>query len=147
SCKTQYTDDSLSFCLQDGTPLIPNDSDPSTVGFGETETIVGRRAEPTHWQQSREIGILVSPSKKSSNWLLMVAILVLLLVILVGGAGAALYFFLRPGRTVANNTLVLTPTPANKVNTNSNTMRPTPSPTANTNATALSPTPTPVAVD
>ncbi|MFL6468169.1 MAG: hypothetical protein ACJ72Z_09465, partial [Pyrinomonadaceae bacterium] len=41
TCRTQYTDDSLRFCLQDGSLLIaPSPGDTPTVAFDETPTVV-----------------------------------------------------------------------------------------------------------
>ena len=50
SCRTQYTDDTLRFCLQDGTPLIayPDADEPSVSQTGqEEETAVRARRHPT----------------------------------------------------------------------------------------------------
>ena len=42
-CRTRYQDDTLSFCLDDGTPLVAGpQSDTPTVVLGETETYVAR---------------------------------------------------------------------------------------------------------
>jgi hypothetical protein len=42
SCQSQYSDDTLNFCLQDGTPLAAPQSAP-TVSFTEQETVVAAR--------------------------------------------------------------------------------------------------------
>ena len=46
NCRTRYTDDTLRFCLQDGTPLAADAEQlPPTVAFGEaeTETVISPR--------------------------------------------------------------------------------------------------------
>src|SRR5438552_19014995 len=60
-CGTQYSDITLSFCLQDGTPLVvAPQTDTPTVVLGETETVVPRRgairvpiddSQPSGWGQ------------------------------------------------------------------------------------------------
>ena len=149
SCKTQYTDDSLSFCLQDGTRLIRPETDSSTIAFGETETMVGSRdSEVTQWRQSEEARTSQpAQPKKSSKVPLIAVILALLLVIFVGGAGVLAWLIFRPVGPIANNSSVTTPTPVNPRNTNSivnnNNRAGTPTPTARTNLNVAFPTPTP----
>jgi hypothetical protein len=56
NCQTTYTDETLKFCLQDGTPLVESvDSPMDTVSFGNEETVITtrqvervERIEPIH---------------------------------------------------------------------------------------------------
>jgi len=64
TCQSQYTDDTLQFCLQDGSPLKPVGDSPEskTIAFGEQETVVSNRqseqinppqmTNPTGWNPS-----------------------------------------------------------------------------------------------
>lgn len=38
TCNRNYTDQNLSFCIEDGTPLVPVDEAPSSSGIAQTET-------------------------------------------------------------------------------------------------------------
>ena len=109
NCQTRYTDDTLKFCLQDGTPLADEpDVTPPTVAFGETETVAApRRVEPLRidvpppdergWQPSQETQIAppvqtAAPPKKSRTFLVVLATaFITLLLLAVGGIGAWLY--------------------------------------------------------
>src|SRR5207302_10815187 len=45
ACKTQYTDDTLQFCLQDGTPLaFASQADTPTAALNDAETLAARKA-------------------------------------------------------------------------------------------------------
>ncbi len=56
NCQTTYTDETLKFCLQDGTPLVETlNSSMDTVSFGDEETVITsrqvervERVEPIH---------------------------------------------------------------------------------------------------
>ena len=85
SCKTQYSDDTLSFCLQDGTPLAAGfSSDTPTVVLGETETVAARRGDRVNvhvgdsgssaWQQSQVTHVATQrPERQGSNTPIAVA--------------------------------------------------------------------------
>lgn len=109
NCQTRYTDDTLQFCLQDGTALLSDESQSSmpTVAFNdEQETVVKNRRndainfelqnskEPQNWQSSANgAGSFQTEPKKSNTALAVVTtILAMLLVFGAGGIGAWLYF-------------------------------------------------------
>src|ERR1051325_6980190 len=83
-CGTQYSDVTLSFCLQDGTPLVAvPQTDTPTVVLGETETVVpGRNAirvpiddsQTSGWGQSQVTRVAPSPERKGSNTALAVVL-------------------------------------------------------------------------
>jgi hypothetical protein len=151
SCNTQYTDDSLAFCLQDGTRLVQAKSGPPTAVSDETETVVRdreRSPESTNWRQT-EITQISQPTgaKKSSNLMLIAAILGLVLVIVVIGGAALVWFVFLPAKTPANNMVANASTPATAINSNvvpGNANRTgAPMPAVNTNLNVALPTPTP----
>ncbi len=144
-CQTSYTDDSLKFCLQDGTPLDEfSDQSAPTVAFDtDSETVVSpKRVEPirfeppssyqTDWEPSQPI--MVQPAVRKSNMTAIVLLTALgtILLLGLGGIGAWLYFN-RSKTEVAVN---VNTAPANRLsNSNassnqiSNTNSPTPAPT------------------
>jgi hypothetical protein len=155
SCKTNYADDTLQFCLQDGTQLttLSNAQIPTVVfNEAEAETVVripprtdSNQIPPTgqNWEQRQTSAQFQPPPKKSNTALavLLTAFGMLLLFVLVGGA-----WFLFAKKNIPGNRDFPTPTrtPAN-INTNSNTntnASPTPkvSPTATITPT-VNPTP------
>src|SRR5687767_13451247 len=64
SCKTNYADDTLQYCLQDGTQLVALPDSPPTVAFNETEaqTVVRlNQPQPPNWQPPPSEVTRVSP--------------------------------------------------------------------------------------
>lgn len=143
ACQAQYADDTLSFCLNDGTPLdIGAQPDAPTVVIGETETFVARSGQTgSHAWQPSEVTRVQSfeQPKKSSNTALIVALTAGGMLLLFGVIGIAAWMLLRDtdGPLVANtNTNLVKPTPNLNTNFNSST------PNANT-PTRPSPSPSP----
>jgi hypothetical protein len=106
TCQSQYTDDTLQFCLQDGAPLrfVAGSAESSPSHYGEQETVVaGRPSEkintphitnPTDWNPNQfQSNAAIQPEKKSNAILpvLLTAFVMLLLFSFVG-IGAWLYF-------------------------------------------------------
>jgi hypothetical protein len=99
TCQSQYTDDTLQFCLQDGSPLQ------FAAGSGEQETVVSARpsekinpppvTSPTGWHpnQYQSSADARTPEKKS-NATIAVFLTVFVMLLLFGfvGIGAWLYF-------------------------------------------------------
>src|SRR5687768_5888409 len=96
SCRTQYSDDTLFFCLQDGTPLVGSEAENPTVALGETETFV-RRVGGEHvdvpaddsdhavWRQSVATQVAEPRmGKKSSTTSIAVAVTALGMLFLFG---------------------------------------------------------------
>lgn len=107
TCQSQYTDDTLQFCLQDGSPLsLLGDSPESrTIAFGEQETVVSNRpsgqinqpqmTNPTGWNPNlhQSYPTMPAPEKKSNATMaVFVTVFVMLLLFSVVGIGAWLYF-------------------------------------------------------
>ena len=158
SCKTQYPDDTLQFCLQDGTPLAWAESpDMPTVVIGETETVVsragqGRMSIPVNdpnspaWQPSQVTRVATAvPEKKGLNTALAVVLTALGMIVLFGIVGlAALVFWKNSQQASVSNTANTTNLPGGMVNTNYNTNRtPQSTPFATPLTTSTNPTPTP----
>lgn len=106
SCQSQYTDDTLQFCLQDGSPLQSVlGSQTPTVAFGEQQTVVSNRqsnqintpreTQPTNWKPSQfsSSADFQSSAKKSNTTaaVFLTAFLMLLFFSFVG-IGGWLYF-------------------------------------------------------
>lgn len=158
-CQTRYQDDTLSFCLDDGTPLVAGpQSDTPTVVLGETETYVARsgyQSPPS--EVTRVQSFEHSPPKAGSNTALIVTVTVLSMLLLFAAIGIGAFLYMNsggPAATRPNINIDLPPTNLNKnfnagsPATNSNSSAsPSPVPTvsmpsANTNAnTAVPPVP------
>jgi hypothetical protein len=106
TCQSQYTDDTLQFCLQDGSPLnFITDAQSKTIAFGEQETVVSNRpsgqinqppmTNPTDWNPNhyQSNPAMPAPQKRSSATMaVFVTVFVMLLLFSVVGIGAWLYF-------------------------------------------------------
>ena len=145
NCQTRYTDNTLKFCLQDGTPLVADSEEAApTVMFDEAETVVAaRQVEPlaidvpetaaSNWEQNRTAHVppaaQAAPPKKSRTFL-VVLLTALLTLLLLGAGGLGVWLYMRNKQAeVAKNTASNNQT----LNTNSNTRsnaRNSPSPTA-----------------
>lgn len=95
-CQTTYADESLQFCLEDGSRLATlanQSSQMPTQSFSEEETVVAR-SQPT-WEQSRVTqisGIQPQTSKSNNTTAVLVTVLIMTLIFSVGGVGAWIYF-------------------------------------------------------
>jgi hypothetical protein len=149
-CRTEYADDSLQFCLQDGTPLAAPASQSSSDFEIESETLVVPkqvqpiRFEPPSSYQGKQENWQPSPPvaaesiKKKSNTATIIAVSVLgtILLLGLGGFGAWLYFKNSKAKVAVNvNTVSNRQTNSSAAN-NQN---------ANANIAAVSPTATPTA--
>lgn len=171
SCGTQYTDETLRFCLQDGTPLTAvagGDPEMSLPG-GEEETVARARPIPNHagasvepaWRPGKEVD-RVSPSPvlpkrpRSTLAVASLAAALVLLVLLLGGAVGLWLYFRDPdgeaARNTGNSTAGQNKGSAANSNVNRNAARqPTAANRSNANANANAnlqqPSPEPPAVD
>ncbi len=116
NCRTEYTDDALRYCLQDGTPLVAAQNDAPYFNT-ESETVIApKRVEPIRFDlpssyQSSDANretvqpVAVERETKKSNTAAIVALSVLgtMLVLGVGGIGAWLYFNDKKTVAVAGN--------------------------------------------
>ena len=109
NCKTTYSDDTLLFCLSDGTNLIPVSNSEKTVEMsGKTNQMrfnVPAHSEPT----------IVSPAKLQpppprsgiNPWLIVLPLFGILILAVLGLLG---YILLKPANVVVSNTATPTPT-------------------------------------
>ena len=146
-CRTSYTDDSLQFCLQDGTPLVGS---PTTNNLDESETVISPRQDKMRfdlpYQQnaagSREVIVAETPRKSNTG---LIVTLTALLTLLTAGAGVAGIFYLK--RNEKNNVAlnVNSKPPANiiapNVAQNSNINFPVVNANANQNSNSVTPVP------
>jgi len=131
NCQTQYTDDSLRFCLEDGTSLLSSsgkNSQMPTQTFDETETVVRRNQAPSGWEQSQVTRVAaLQPKVKKSNLPLIVILTALTLFVFFGGA-AGVWLLLIGG---SSEVKVL---PNNNTGTNNTYKSPSPTPTSIVNS-------------
>jgi hypothetical protein len=109
SCRTTYTDDSLSYCLSDGTALVVHDDDP-TVVRGKDKVRIGIPFE-TERARAAVVPADSKPSPSSMKWLFLIGgglLLAIAAVAVLGLAGAAFYFSSTPDHT---QEVPRTPTP------------------------------------
>ena len=89
NCQSVYTDESLRFCLQDGTSLVnypERNSETPTLVLGEIETVVRQNKTTTGWEQAKKTHALtLEPQSKKSNTPIAIIITALAMCILFGG--------------------------------------------------------------
>ena len=142
TCKKTFTDPTLSYCIDDGTPLVSTgdyDDDPADVGSGPDTGWNPPPYQPPGYQP---------PGEKRRTWPWIVGLFGVLLLVLVGASIAAAIFIPRilknsresgavrnentnqPSNLNSNSNSIAESTPEN-TNTNSNTNAPvnTPAPT------------------
>ena len=150
SCKTNYADDTLQFCLQDGTQLVTATDVPVFDTYAEQETVIRPHpparvvplspsgAQTGQWQAppTQPATNNYPDAPKKSNTLAAVLLTALLMLVLFG-AGAWLY--LRKDKQVAVNVNADSPAnrPANMNSANNQNQN------ASNNQNANTPTPTP----
>lgn len=131
-CHSNYTDDTLTFCLQDGTKLIAeqiSETEFPTVAFGEkTERFTTKKDvnqirfelqndEQNTWNQSAETKIAsITSNERKSNTLVAVLATILGMLILFGGAGFGFWFYFSSDRGSVSS--------ASNDNSNSTDLRP-----------------------
>lgn len=136
-CSAQYADDTLSFCLNDGTPLANGPQpDTPTVVLGETETFVARSSHASQPSGVTRVQTFEQPGK-SSNTVLAVVATAFGMLIVFGIIGLGTFLYVNSGQQpVANaDTNVSKPPTTRDGNFNAS------SPVTNT-ATSTSPMPT-----
>jgi hypothetical protein len=111
TCQSQYTDDTLQFCLQDGAPLqfIPG-SQSKTIAYGsEPETVVANRpsnqirtphvTNPTDWNpQQFSSNPAFQPPATKSNTPVAVFLTAFVMLLLFGLVGIGLWLFFKGPR-------------------------------------------------
>ena len=148
-CGTTYSDDTLLYCLQDGSPLTGALTETPTVFLDEEETQAARRGgirvpvEP-RFPSARgpargQLPEQVVPLQKSSNTLLIVAVTAVVMLLLFGIAGlAAFVYFRNSQQAVVQNGVTSNTTTGLPAKTST----PMPTATAKTVSTTSTPAPT-----
>jgi len=135
TCQTQYPDDTLQFCLQDGTPL-------AFASQAHTPTVVLNK--PLEWQQSQVTSVAATQSKATgSKMAVAVTVTVfIMLMLFAGGVGAWLYFRNSQTETAKNTTTNIPIQSPNANNRTSPTQQVSPSVTPSPTRTANTSMPT-----
>lgn len=145
NCNARYGDDTLVFCLQDGTPLVAGiEAETPTVVFGETATVAALTGQP--WRQSEVTRVAtLKPEKRGSNTAVAIILTVLGMLVLFGVIGfAALIFWRNSQQPVISNAGNTANARGGLVNTNYNASPPPQmSPFANAGPTRAASTPFP----
>ncbi|HMT09048.1 MAG TPA: hypothetical protein PKA82_13665 [Pyrinomonadaceae bacterium] len=141
-CNVEYADDTLSFCLNDGTPLTVSTTGAATAVFNESETVVRGSQQAADWPQSQATHYIPQqstappPSQGSTGGkkgMIVLALAALGLLVVVGiAAVAGFIYFNSSGNNAAVTNVNSSPTPTRTPETNkpSPTTTPSPSPTA-----------------
>ena len=162
NCQTTYTDDTLRFCLQDGTPLAEvsgaNTVMP-TVSFDDSETLVSRKppqqvvplnipqTQSQNWERDEQTRVVAPPvAARKSNTALTVLATVLGVFVFLGITGLGAWFLLksRKPEVVAVN---VNAAPANRpANVNSANINSANVQNLNVNANKSAPMPSPTSM-
>lgn len=145
NCRTEYADDSLQYCLQDGTPLVVNANQSVSANYEtESETlVVPKKVEPirfeppssyqtnqTNWQPNQQPVIIErEPKKTNTAAIVVMTALGTILLLGLGGLGAWLYFRNTQPQVAVNINAAPQNRSSNAAN-NQNANLATPSPTA-----------------
>ncbi len=139
NCQTTYADETLSFCLNDGTALVRMPGEQATVVRRSSDPIrvdIPTVAAAPQYVPARQVApgtTWASSSGGPLKILLAAAVVLVLLLAVIGGVGALLYFNSGP-RQAAANIAKPTPTPATNAATS-----PSPIPTASINIVVSTP--------
>ncbi|MGI8470540.1 MAG: hypothetical protein ACR2N3_19045 [Pyrinomonadaceae bacterium] len=95
-CQTTYTDDSLKFCLQDGSPLV-NQTISQNWSAAETLVSANPNVQTPNWTNSEQTRIIARPQKSGTG--LVIALTALITLLVIGGAVAG-YLFYRNNRKI-----------------------------------------------
>ncbi len=150
NCRTNYDDDTLQFCLQDGTPLAKiSDQNAAADNFdAESETIVSpKQVEPIRFDlpssyqtnqtirgASEKVVVEREPKKTNTAAIVLLSTLGTILLLGIGGVGVWLYLKNNKANVAVNSNPTLTNRQLNTNlsagNQNSNVNLAVPSPTA-----------------
>lgn len=141
NCQTRYTDDSLQFCLQDGTALVNDGGQTSmpTVAFNdEQQTVIKSRTsgknqfETQSHQQQQTANFENAPRKTNTALAIGVTILTMLLVFAIGIVG---WLYIKNRNEIAANQNSQNSVQNSAKSTATPTPKPTAKPTASPSAT------------
>lgn len=160
-CQNKYTDETLNFCLQDGTQLIQrvqkiNSEQATQFEQPEAETVISNRnpekiqfdltnkREEQNWEQSQSTNVSqYQDETRKSNTLIAVLLTAFGMLILFGIVGVGAYFYISSSKNeIAANQNVSGNENKKNENVNKNSEKETPTPKATPKKTAT-PTPKP----
>lgn len=116
SCHTEYSDDTLQFCLQDGTRLAFGAVEAPNANLGESETVISPRGEKLRFEipdatienspANRVTNVPAVPvAPKTNNTAKIVALTMFGMLLLFGAIGAGAWFLLKKKQPeIAQNT-------------------------------------------
>lgn len=123
TCQSQYTDDTLQFCLQDGSPLrfAAGSTESPTIAFNEQETVVsGRKSDqintppltnPTDWNpnqfQTNSAAPAAPPAEKRSGTTAAVFATAFVMLLLFSFVGIGAWLYLRGVSNDPNKNVLL----------------------------------------
>ncbi len=101
NCENTYTDETLQYCLQDGTPLVnkPKEKDeiPMVIPLEQETVISSRKPEQAtvelNYSQAENPAVYTEPQK--SNNLVIVLLTALITLVLLGFAGIGAYYYMN----------------------------------------------------
>ncbi len=134
NCGNRYSDDTLIFCLQDGTSLSSDsDVEMPTIVLDETETVVTHTsadrfqipiADPRpHQYQQSQVTSFSPPQTKSggSKVFLAVAVTILVMLVVFSAVGTGVFMFLRNAQPEPSKNMNVTANiPTGNIETNYN---------------------------
>src|SRR5262245_12769052 len=87
SCQLKYADETLQFCLQDGTGLLNySESPPPTQHWSEKETVVRQKPVTADWEPVRKTqDAAIQPEAKESGKFLTIVLTALVMLVIFGG--------------------------------------------------------------
>ncbi len=124
-CNVQYTDDTLSFCLDDGTPLVSGlQADTPTVILGETETFIAASPFASQPSEATRVQTFAPEPRQRTNTGLAVALTATGMLLLFVVTGVAVMLYLNSGPPSPKNVNTNISLPPVTLNTNSTTATP-----------------------
>ena len=149
TCETQYTDNSLRFCLQDGSQLDEvREAETPTVVLDETPTVTRHRVPSRSYETTPDASRRVSGESFEKKRSMVIPAIVALLgaaALFIAGAAATWMYVSKPKIENGNNTPGVNPPPSPANVSGNRTPRVTPTPTGDSSpASSASRTPFPV---
>ncbi len=126
-CQKTYTDESLNFCLEDGSVLTQASSQPPPTAFIDPprqtqpqQSVPSQPGMQPQWNTAPQ-QYAQPPKKSSKTWIWVLLILGALVLMCGGGFAGLIYVGSQMDTNENTNTINSKATPPNKLNSNSNT--------------------------
>jgi hypothetical protein len=110
ACLTQYTDDTLRYCLQDGNPLIASSlANEQTIVMGETNTLVNPRPGQQALDTRQDIRVPSNSdlprAKRRSRFGLVAAVAASVILVIFGALGLGALIYLKNRDSTPKNSI------------------------------------------